>query len=59
MAIAKIMGGLTKHEDLDDQFVLRDASASDPFANPTFDVGGGSLTLNSYLLGDVDGSFWS
>ena len=59
LAIAKIMGGLTKHEDLDNQFVLRDASASDPFANPTFDVGGGSLTLNSYLLGDVDGTFWS
>ena len=58
LAIAKIMGGLTKHEDLGDQFVLRDNAQSDPFTVNQFEVEAPSaLTLDSYLLGDVDGSF--
>ncbi len=55
----KMIGSVKKHSDLGDQFVIRDSQASDPFTSPTFDVGGGSLTLNSFLLGDVDGSYWT
>ena len=59
MSILKIIGGITNHSDLQDQFVLRDSNSSDPFSSATFDVGGGSLNLNCFLLGDVDGSYYT
>ena len=53
------MGGLSKHEDLTHQFVVRDNSLSDPFVNPNVSIKTGfSYNLDSILLGDVDGS-WS
>ena len=51
MSILKVIGGVTKHSDLQDQFVLRDSNSSDPFSSATFDVGGGSLKPKLFLIG--------
>ena len=58
MSILKIIGGVNKHSDLSNQFVLRNNSESDPFTNNTFKIESpSSLTLDSYLLGDADGNY--
>ena len=57
MSILKIIGGVIKHSDLSNQFVLRNNSETDPFTNNTFKIESpSSLTLDSYLLGDADGN---
>ena len=58
MKILKIIGQVEKHSDLTRQFVVRDSTTSDPFSDTTINIiSGSSYSLNSYLLGDVDGSW--
>ena len=58
MKILKIIGGIENHSDLSNQFVVRDSTTSDPFSNTLVNLNtGSSYSLNSYLLGDVDGSW--
>ena len=58
MKILKIIGQVEKHADLSNQFVVRDSSLSDPFTSKVVSFkSGSSYSLDSYLLGDVDGSW--
>jgi hypothetical protein len=58
MKILKIIGKIEQHAALSNQFVVRDNSQSDPFTNNMVEFNkGSSYSLDSYLLGDVDGSW--
>ena len=58
MKILNQIGKIESHSDLPSQFVLRDSKEADPFTNNTFKIESPSaLILDSYLLGDVNGSY--
>ena len=61
MKILNLIGKVESHSDLSNQFVLRNAQITDQTSDAAklLDIGGGSLTLNSYLLGDVNGDYFS
>ena len=58
MKILNQIGKVELHSDLNSQFVVRDGSKADPFEDDLININGSSsYILDSYLLGDVNGSW--
>ena len=58
MKILNQIGKVELHSDLNNQFVVRDGAKADPFEDDLININGSSsYILDSYLLGDVNGSW--